>query len=373
MLNLFKRPGHAAPLLADPDLLAAHARAAANIARLDQALEGHPLLPAFLHRARLDAVRRQAAVDGQMIDPWHLAAVLEGLRLRMENELRIIDRGQVFEAARTALGLHQWLTEPDFDQEGEVQAAEQHLLSVLPGGLLAAAQGVWTWLERGGARAPLRAALIRYWRRIGLLRVPAPLTGAHALRADAPEEYADWVGDFFEAVAAEAADQMEMLRALQRGWSEARGKISSRRSNSRAAPAVDLLAAAPLLSATTLAKALGMSVKCAGELLDRFVAEGIVIEVTHRAARRLFGLAGLAPLREAVQPRRRPDPERRRGRPYREADEEEVAEFEIAEAPARPALERPVFDYADLEAAMLQLDDVIKDTRRKLGVLGNQH
>jgi hypothetical protein len=29
-------------------------------------------------------VRRQAAVDGHAIDPWHLAAVLEGLRLRMD-------------------------------------------------------------------------------------------------------------------------------------------------------------------------------------------------------------------------------------------------------------------------------------------------
>ena len=365
MLNLFKRPGQVAPLLADPDLLAAHARAAANIARLDQALEGHPLLPAFLHRARLEAVRRQAAVDGQLIDPWHLAAVLEGLRLRMENELRIIDRGQVFEAARTALGLHQWLSDPDFDQEGEVQAAEQHLLAVLPGGLLAAAQGVWTWLERGGARAPLRAALIRYWQRIGLLRVPVPLTGAYALRADAPEDYADWVGDFFDAVAVEAADQLEMLRGLQRMWGEARGKVSSRRSNSRASQAVDMLAAAPLLSATTLAKALCMSVKCAGELLDRFVAEEIVIEVTHRAARRLFGLAGLAPLREAVQPRRRPDPERRRGRPHRDVVEGELVELEPL--PARALLERPVFDYADLEVAMSQLDEAIKETRRKLG------
>ncbi|HME21458.1 MAG TPA: hypothetical protein VKI44_08955 [Acetobacteraceae bacterium] len=37
----------------------------------------------ILYRARLEAVRRQAAVDGLSIDPWHLAAVLEGLRLRM--------------------------------------------------------------------------------------------------------------------------------------------------------------------------------------------------------------------------------------------------------------------------------------------------
>jgi Ser/Thr protein kinase RdoA (MazF antagonist) len=67
----------------NPALAGALAQAAAALARLDQALAGHPLLPAFLHRARLDAVRRQAAVDGLVIDPWHLAAVLEGFRVRM--------------------------------------------------------------------------------------------------------------------------------------------------------------------------------------------------------------------------------------------------------------------------------------------------
>jgi hypothetical protein len=60
------------------------ADASAAIARLDQALASHPLRQAVLHRSRLEAVRRQAAVDGQLIDPWHLVATLEVLRLRMD-------------------------------------------------------------------------------------------------------------------------------------------------------------------------------------------------------------------------------------------------------------------------------------------------
>ena len=131
------------------------------MARLDQALDDHPLLPAFLYRARLEAVRRQASVDGHGIDSWHLAAILEGLRLRMPDYpgIRIIDRCEVFEAARTALGLHQWLVEPDFDQEGEVQVAERHL--AVGAGLVDLADSVWSWLDRGGGRAPMRAALVR--------------------------------------------------------------------------------------------------------------------------------------------------------------------------------------------------------------------
>jgi hypothetical protein len=55
---------------ADPMILAAAlAGAASAIARLDQAVVGHPLAQAFLYRARLESVRQQAAVDGQLIDP----------------------------------------------------------------------------------------------------------------------------------------------------------------------------------------------------------------------------------------------------------------------------------------------------------------
>ena len=76
-------------------LTAALAEAAAAIARLGEALASHPLRPAFLYRGRLDAVRRQAAVDGLAIDPWPLAAVIEGLRLRLDHALHIVDRGAV--------------------------------------------------------------------------------------------------------------------------------------------------------------------------------------------------------------------------------------------------------------------------------------
>src|SRR5882757_6598030 len=156
----------------DPPLAGTLERTSRAIARLDQALDGHPLLPAFLYRARLDAVRRQAAVDGLLIDPWHLAAVLEGLRLRMDHAMRIIDRGVIFDAARHALTLHQWLTVPDFDQEGEVKQAEAVLATpearLSP--LLSAALGVHTWLDQEGKRPPIRAALIRYWIRHRLLR-----------------------------------------------------------------------------------------------------------------------------------------------------------------------------------------------------------
>src|SRR5690348_13420790 len=157
MLDTLLQRRSAAPL--DPALADSLARAAAALARLDQAAANHPLRPALLYRTRLDAVRRQAAADGQAIDPWHLAAVLEGFRLRMDHGLRLIDRGSIFEAARHALAQYQWLVAPDFDQEGEIQRAEK-LLAAQPGTpLLAAAAGLRQWIGgdghrgTGGARA----------------------------------------------------------------------------------------------------------------------------------------------------------------------------------------------------------------------------
>jgi hypothetical protein len=58
--------------LAEVSTLSALTGAAAAMARLDKALASHPLQQALLYRLRLEAVRRQAAVDGSLIDPWNL-------------------------------------------------------------------------------------------------------------------------------------------------------------------------------------------------------------------------------------------------------------------------------------------------------------
>ena len=122
----------------------------------------------------------------------------------------------------------------------------------------------------------------------------------------------------------------------------------------------------PLLSATTLAKGLGLAVKNAIRLLDGLVAADVAVEVTHRSKRRLFGLKGMAPLAAAGRPPYRPEPGRGRGRPPL-----------IVEEPAPPPeplpplspIERRAFDYGDLEQSMAQLDLVLRETRRSLDVL----
>ena len=126
------------------------------------------------------------------------------------------------------------------------------------------------------------------------------------------------------------------------------------------------LAAAPLLSATSLAGILGMSVKGATGLLDGFVAAGIVVEVTHRARRRLFGLAGLAPLRDGTAAPRRPEPGRGPGRPRRPPEEPLPADPPAPLLPALAPLERPRIDYAVLDAAVADCEQAIRATRQAL-------
>lgn len=370
LLDLSPQPTQVPWIRVGPALAGGLERASASIARLDQALTGHPLLPAFLYRARLDAVRRQAATDGLLINPWHLAAMLEGLRMRMDPAMRILDRGMIFEAARHALTLHQWLTTPDFDQEGEVQQAEAALAvpeaRISP--LLMAALGMHAWLDRGGTRPPIRAALVRYWTRHRLLREPVPLTGPAALRAETEWAADSWVPSFLTALAEEADDSRQLLLDMERAWFAARRAVAGRRSNSRAAAAVDILAAAPLASATSIALGLGMAVKNAAQLLEDFCASGIAIEVTHRSRRRLFGLAGLAPLREEVAPPRRPEPGRGRGRPRIIPIEAESPPPPVPERTPTP-FERKAIDYSELEYWMANAERVIRDTRRTLDAL----
>lgn len=373
-MDLFNTAPFADKIDTGPAISAALERAAGAIARLDQAVATHKLRPAFLYRARLIAVRRQAAVDGQLIEPWHLAAVLEGLRLRMDPGLSTYDRGSIFEAARTALTLYQGIVDPDFDQEGHIQQALQ-TIDTQPrrgGILLQAAHAAHHWLDTGGTRVALRGALVRYWQTTGLVHAPLPLTGPQALRAEVDFTRDRWIPEFLQALAIEAEEGLDLLRTLEHAWLTARAAIGERRRNSRAAVAIDLLAAAPLISATTLAARLGMATNNATALLREFEAAGIVIDVSHRTKRRLFGLAGLERLRDHVAPPRRPQPGRGRGRPRLEPAGPEPANVpDLPPIGTGPVMGRLAFDYSDLDEAMATADLVIRDTRARLDRLRN--
>ncbi len=190
-----------------------------------------------------------------------------------------------------------------------------------------------------------------------------PLTGVAALRPETPWEQGSWTVAFLLALAAEAADARQLLTDLERAWFAARRAVTGRRRDSHVTHAVDVLAAMPLVSATTLATGLGLAVKTAIRLLDGLVGAGVAVEVIHRSKRRLFGLKGLVPLANVVRPPYRPEPGRGRGRPPLAIDEPALP---LTPLPPLTPIERRRFDYSDLEHWMAHLDQTIRQTRRGL-------
>ena len=287
----------------------------------------------------------------------------------------MFERGLLFAAAQYALALYRWYVQPDRAQQDAISAAVAHLEAGADGQspLFGAALAAHAWLDRGSARPPLRAALVRYWLGRGLTALPCPLlTGAGALGAETPWAREAWVGHFLTALAAEAEDGIALLRSIERRWLAARAAVAGRRRDSRAAQAVDILAAAPLVSATSLGQALGMATNNATRLLDGFVVLGVATEITHRTKRRLYGLKDLAPLREAAARPRRPLPGRRPGRPSA-AGVARGAENHAAEtakvllpSPALPPFGRREFDFADLDRWLDLTEQAIRRAQRVL-------
>lgn len=186
-----------------------------------------------------------------------------------------------------------------------------------------------------------------------------------------------WTAEFLAALAEEAEAGIAMLRRLERDWFAARVAIRVRRRDSHAAAAIDILAAAPIVSATSLARSLDIAVKNAASLLDAFVARGIAIEVTHRPKRRLFGLKHLAPLREEAAPPRRAL--RRSGRgemggPARAAADAVAPDTAppVPEPLRLTPLERGEFEFNDLDDWLREADQLIRRSQAVLDRLAQE-
>ncbi|WP_246789524.1 hypothetical protein [Acetobacter nitrogenifigens] len=334
------------------------------LGRLDERLHNHPLLPAVLFRERLEASRACAAVDGHLIDPWRLAAELEGLRpVRLGNDA--YERGTSVDAARAAFDQYQWMARPTSIQRAEIDAALSWIAdaSAVDGPLLGAAKAFHRWIEDGRGRSPMRGALVQHWGRANVLHSPLPLVGARAFAPDAPWKPDQWLPMFLSCLAEEATAVSGRMSALERQWRLARSRSGARRKNSRADRVIDLLAACPMASATRISEEIGMSLKAAHIYLGQFLAEGLIVEVTHREARRLFALKGLEPLRHVVQPPRRPLPGRSRGRPGRRSAGEDVETAESCElVPGDPTFRLPPIDYEDLEKAIAHAEAIMRAT-----------
>lgn len=333
------------------------------VARLDQRLQGHPLLPAFLLRARLETVSAQAATDGYHIDPWRLVAVLEGLPLRQPAEA--VDRADLHDATWCAYDLYAWLTLGGGQRQRSIDAAMRGIAAEdqTQGPLLCAGEAFhrWVW-QRNRRRAPMRAALVRYWQTAGLLRNPIPLTGAAAFAADAPHTRAEWIATFLAVLQGEAERFDTLLSRLEYTWRTGHQAIQGQRSTSRAGEVLNLLTVRPVLSASCAAEQLGMSINTALHYLERMVEKRIAVEITFRRSRRFFSLKDCDGLTETIaEPRRW----RESNRTSRQDDAIRIAAK--CSAPLPSAGCRQGLDYGDLDKALQAADRAIVKFLAQIG------
>ncbi|MFT8355713.1 MAG: hypothetical protein ABF617_14165 [Gluconobacter japonicus] len=347
-------------------------RLSLELGRLDQALRGASVTPAVVFRQRLAAIQRHCAVDGWMIDPWYLVAELHGLVPKVIGQ-DSFERGTTVDAASHAFTLWRWYAHPDEMQTSAIAEAEAFLNDQSSGWgpILNAGIAFHRWLGSGRPRASFCAALGRYRSSYDILRTPLILTGIEALTPGAPWEIDSWLCYWLDALLAEVGEAHDLLRQLERARRQALERCGAQRRHSRAPQAINMLAIQPLVSASMLADRLGMSLKSALQLLSVFQDRGIVVEVTHRAAHRLFGLAGMASLRDVVTPPNRPVPGRKRGRPRKNDPftAQSVLAEESAQLPPPTRLDPVQFDYEDLAAAMNQADEAMMRSSRLIARL----
>lgn len=361
---------------------AAFERAALAVARLDATLDGHPLLPAWQHWVRLEAVRAHAGLDGHRVDTQRLAAYIEGLRLRAPDTPAHHERGADLDALSHALRLYGLMLAVADRRSGRaldastdapehrrlVEDALRALTQPSSGAHLPAlARAMRAWLVEDRPRGAVRAALPAALQATGLTRGLLPiLGGADTLRPDSQTDPDGWTLAFARSLEREAADGLAILRRLEHSWRAARAAIGPRRSNSRLPAAVDLLAATPLLGPVRLASLLGCSVRGAGMMLEDLMACGAAVEVTGRGSHRLYGLPGTEGIRgETAGPRRYG---RRRGRPPKIMVPEPLAATEppLPSSPAPARLDRLEVDYTALDALLADTDRVIERVQRML-------
>lgn len=369
--------GFSALVKADPTVRAAALeRATLAVARLDATLDGHPLLPAWQHWVRLEAVRAHAGLDGHRVEPQRLAAYLEGLRLRAPDTSAHHERGADLDALSHALRLYGLMLaaadrRPARELDETTEAPEHRRLAedalwaltqAAPGAHLPVlARAMRAWIVDDRPRGAVRAALPAALQATGVTRALLPiLAGADTLRPDSPLDPDGWTLAFARSLEREAADGLAILRRLEHAWRGARATIGPRRSNSRLPAAVDLLAATPLLGPTRLASLLGCSVRGAGLMMEELVACGAAVEVTGRGSHRLYGLPGTEGIRgETAGPRRHGH---RRGRPPKVIVPEPLETVEAPPpAPAVPArLDLLGVDYTALDALLADTNRVVE-------------
>jgi hypothetical protein len=143
--------------LAYGDVVVQLVAAALAVGRLDAALSGHPLLPAWTFWSQLDTARRHTKVDGRRVDLYRLSAFPHGLPRRVGATPSMTERGGDVAALVYAIELRSWTVQPDPEQQDLLDSGLAHLrqAGIEQPALIGAALGLRDWIGRDSSQAAL--------------------------------------------------------------------------------------------------------------------------------------------------------------------------------------------------------------------------
>lgn len=287
--------------LSDPLLLLGPLeRAAKAVGRLAQATTGSPVLAAWLHRSRVEAVADIADIQGRRVDPNRLRTLLAQVPTRA-----LRDWG----ATMLALDLmRQMLSDPSppafapTGMDGALARMEEAHATAGPAVLVACGAGFFAHLEAGGDRSGACLAVSRFLAAQGMTPLPLPcLNGVEAIRRAEPDGM--WLVAFLDGIARQAEQGEDGLTALLHRWRGWRRCVGDRRSDARIRRAVDAVAAEGVIGPARLAARLRCATSAATDLLEELQRLEIAVEITRRRTHRVFVAADLAAMLGEVAPR----------------------------------------------------------------------
>lgn len=274
-------------------------RALVAIGRLDGLLQHYPLLSAWWYRAQLETAIRLVEIEGYKVDAERLLGQLIGIAPPIR------DGGTSARALRVLRTLQErWPRREgdavDDDQAGHVRGALTCMRRALDGqgGLRAAVDGMWLWLEQDGLRVPGHLALGQFLYETHVISAPWPCLVGAPLRPMAGQGRAVWTDAVFDGLAYEAGRGLAKALDLRLAWRSWRRALGRRRRGSNFERVLELATALPAITPRLAAEELGCTVAGAGKLLDELKRARILAEVSGRGSWKCYVTRDLEAVRQ---------------------------------------------------------------------------
>lgn len=275
-------------------------RALLAIGRLDGVLQNYPLVSAWWYRAQIETAIRLVELEGYKVDADRLVGQLIGIAPPIR------DGGTSARALRVLRTLQErWPRREgetvDDDQAEYIRNATlcmRRALDGSKGGLQAAVDGMWAWLEQDGLRVPGHLAMGQFLYETHVISAPWPCLVGAPIRPTAGEDRATWTEAVLDGFAYEAGRGLAKALDLRLAWRSWRRAVGRRRRGSNFERMLELATALPAVTPTLAAQELGCTVAGAGKLLEELKRAKILAEVSGRGSWKCYVTRDLEAVRQ---------------------------------------------------------------------------